>query len=98
VRATYSVGGAVDEDHRNLRAIEDETGRSIQTTDRLISDLNGEIVRQNAFLGRERANLASLSYGVNVGRMGTPAGPRATTTNRRSAMPPPGAPTQIVNR
>lgn len=96
VRATYSVGGAVDEDHRQLRAIEDETGRSIQTTDRLISDLNNEIVRQNAFLARERANLAGLSYGVNVGRIGTPAGPRVTTTNRRSA--PPGPPTQIVNR
>jgi hypothetical protein len=91
VRGTFLVGGAVDEDHRQLRAIEDETGRSIQTTDRLIADLNGEIVRQNAFLGRERANLAGLSYSVNVGRMGAPpgGGSRITTTPRR--------PTQISN-
>ncbi len=93
VRATYSVGGAVDEDHRALRALEDETARSIQTTDRLITDLNSEIVRQNAFLGRERANLAGLSYGVNVGRIGSPGSQRVTTTTRRSAAP--GAPTQL---
>jgi hypothetical protein len=94
VRGTYSVGGAVDDDHRQLRAIEDETGRSIQTTDRLIADLNSEIVRQNAFLGRERANLAGLSYGVNVGRMGSPpgGGSRITTPPRR------GTPTQISNQ
>lgn len=95
VRGTYAVGGAVDEDHRQLRAIEDETSQSIQTTDRLIADLNSEIVRQNAFLGRERANLAGLSYGVNVGRIGAPpGGARITTTPRRAARPP----TQISNR
>jgi outer membrane murein-binding lipoprotein Lpp len=101
VRATYSVGGAVDEDHRQLRAIEDETSRSIQTTDRLIADLNSEIVRQNAFLARERTNLASLSYGVNVGRMGSPpggGGSRVTTTPRRSATARAPQPTQISNR
>jgi hypothetical protein len=98
VRATYSVGGAVDEDHRQLRAIEDETSRSIQTTDRLITDLNSEIVRQNGFLARERTNLAGLSYGVNVGRIGSPAGgPRVTTTPRRSA-PATSTPTQIGAR
>jgi TolA-binding protein len=96
VRGTYAVGGAVDDDHRQLRAIEDETSRSIQTTDRLIADLNSEIVRQNAFLARERANLAGLSYGVNVGRIGTPpGGSRVTTTPRRSAAAPP---TQVSNR
>ncbi len=96
VRGTYAVGGAVDDDHRQLRSIEDETSRSIQTTDRLIADLNGEIVRQNAFLGRERANLAGLSYGVNVGRIGAVSGAqRATTTTRRAAAP--GTPTQLGN-
>lgn len=99
VRGTYAVGGAVDEDHRQLRAIEDETSRSIQTTDRLITDLNGEIVRQNAFLGRERANLAGLSYGVNVGRIGAgpiAGGQRVTSTVPRRAGAP-GAPTQLGN-
>jgi hypothetical protein len=72
IRATYAVGGAVEEDHRNLRAIEAETTRSIQDVDRLISDLNGEISRQNSYLIRERSNLAALSYGINLGRLGGP--------------------------
>ena len=72
-RATFLVGGAVDEDHVQLRSIEADTNSSIQTTDRLITDLNGEIARQNGFLSRERANLAGLSYGVNLGRLGSPS-------------------------
>lgn len=73
VRATYSVGGAVEDDHRALRGIESDTSRSIQAVDRLIGDLNAEISRQNGFLARERSNMAALSYGINVGRLGNPA-------------------------
>ena len=74
VRLTLMVGGATDADHRNLRAIDSETRRSMQQIDRLIADLNAEIARDNAFLGRERASLAALSYNVNIGRLGTPGG------------------------
>ena len=74
VRATFAVGGAVDEDHRNLRAIEGDTTRSMQQIDRLIADLNAEIGRENGFLARESTNLAALSYGVNLGRLGNPPG------------------------
>ncbi len=84
VRATYSVGGAVDEDHRNLRSIESETTRSMQQIDRLIGDLNAQISRENGFLARERTNLAALSYGVNLGRLGNPGTQRVTVTNRRT--------------
>lgn len=73
VRATYAVGGAVEDDHRQLRSIEADTGRSIQDVDRLIGDLNAEISRQNGFLARERGNLAALSYGINVGKLGNPS-------------------------
>ena len=83
VRATYSVGGAVDEDHRNLRSIESETTRSMQQIDRLIGDLNAQISRENGFLARERTNLAALSYGVNLGRLGNPGTQRVTVSNRR---------------
>lgn len=79
VRLTLRVGGATDEDHRSLRAIESETRRSMQQIDRLIADLNAEIARENTFLGRERANLATLSYNVNIGRLGAPAGGQGGT-------------------
>jgi len=95
VRATYNVGGATDDDHSQLRAIESESGRSIQEVDRLIGDLNAEIGRENGFLGRERANLAALSYGISVGRLGAPravpGGGGATGMPRRVVMAPGGA-------
>ena len=83
VRATFAVGGAVDEDHRNLRSIESETTRSMQQIDRLIGDLNAQIGRENGFLARERTNLAALSYGVNLGRLGNPGAQRVTVAPRR---------------
>jgi hypothetical protein len=96
VRATYAVGGAVEEDHRNLRSIESETTNSMQQIDRLIADLNAEIARQNGFLARERTNLAALSYGVNLGRLGTPGQQRVTVTPRRVAVQPTlGMPIQL---
>jgi hypothetical protein len=103
VRATYAVGGATDDDHSQLRGIESEAGRSIQEVDRLIGDLNAEIGRENGFLGRERSNLAALSYGINVGRLGTPrgfpggGGGGPGPMPRRVVMAPPasGSPTQL---
>jgi hypothetical protein len=96
VRATFSVGGAVDEDHRNLRSIEAATTRSIQDVDRLIS----EIARQNSYLARERGNLAALSYGINMGRLGGPGlqrGPVGGGMPRRVVSGPEasGAPVQL---
>ncbi|NQW54728.1 MAG: hypothetical protein HQ465_26170, partial [Rhodospirillales bacterium] len=83
-------GGAVDQDHRDLRAIEAETRRSMQQIDKLITDLNAEISRENAFLARERANLAALSFGVSLGRLGAPAsGQRSAVTPQPSRQPVP---------
>jgi len=87
VRATYSVGGAVEDDHRALRSIESDTSRSIQDVDRLIGDLNAEISRENGYLARERANLAALSYGINVGRLGNPALQRGLGAPTGGGMP-----------
>ena len=100
VRATYAVGGAVEEDHRNLRSIESDASRSIQDVDRLIGDLNSEISRENGFLARERSNLAALSYGINVGRLGNPGmyrGPSSGPMPRRVVLnsAPTDQPTQL---
>lgn len=99
VRATYAVGGAVEDDHRNLKEIEGETSRSIQDVDRLIGELNTEIARENGYLARERSNLAALSYGINLGKLGNPGFLRgAPTSSPRRVVMAPGTnsgPTQL---
>ena len=62
----------------------------MQQIDKLITDLNAEISRENAFLARERTNLAALSFGVNLGRLGAPAsGQRSAVTPQPSRQPVP---------
>src|SRR3546814_6007660 len=43
VRATYALSGAVDQDHRNLRVLEDEVNRTVVMIDRLLNELSDDI-------------------------------------------------------
>ena len=67
-RGTYSLSGAVDEDHRQLQSLEDEISRTQVSLERLLTELTGDIQRQTAYIGAERANLTALSYGVKAGQ------------------------------
>jgi hypothetical protein len=67
-RGTYSLSGAVDEDHRQLQTLEDEISRTQVSLERLLTELTGDIQRQTAYIGAERANLTALSYGVKAGQ------------------------------
>ncbi len=67
VRATYSLQGAVDEDHRQLAAIEDEVNRSMVLIDRLLGDIQGTIGRYTEYVNAERRNLTSLSLAIKNG-------------------------------
>jgi hypothetical protein len=67
IRAAYTASGAVDEDHRQLRILEDSTQQTAVSIDRLLNQLSDDINRQNRFLGIERSNLTQLSLAVNNG-------------------------------
>lgn len=69
VRATYGLGGAVDEDHRQLAVLEDEVNKSVVSIDRLLNELSEDIRRQSSYVGRERSNLTTLSVAVKNGEM-----------------------------
>ncbi|MEV9459961.1 hypothetical protein, partial [Klebsiella quasipneumoniae] len=56
-RATYVLPGAIDEDHRQLRVLEDETNRTVVNIDRLLTELSADVARQTDYIGSERANL-----------------------------------------
>jgi hypothetical protein len=66
-RAAFGISGAVDEDHAQLRVLEDEVNKTTILIDRLLSELTEDITRQTNYLGEERANLNTLAIGVNNG-------------------------------
>ena len=69
VRATYGLAGAIDEDHRQLAILEDETNRTAVLIDRLLNELSEDVSRQTAYVGNERRNLTTLSLAVKNGEL-----------------------------
>lgn len=68
-RATYALSGAVEEDHRQLAIVEDETSQTIVRIDRLLTELSGNIARQAAYVSNERRNLAMLANAIKNGSL-----------------------------
>ena len=69
VRATYGLSGAIDEDHRQLAILEDETRRTTVLIDRLLNELSEDVSRQTAYVGNERRNLTTLSLAIKNGEL-----------------------------
>ena len=67
ISATFNVSGAVDEDHRQLQLLEDETSQTIVMIDRMLKEVSDGIQRQTAYIAAERANLTSLSNAIKNG-------------------------------
>jgi hypothetical protein len=75
ISATFNVSGAVDEDHRQLNVLEDETNQTIVLIDRLLKEAADDVQRQTAYVANERANLTTLAgaikngvlYGADIG-------------------------------
>jgi len=68
-RATYGLAGAIDEDHRQLGILEDETNRSLVLIQRLLGELSEDIGRQTGYVGNERARLTTLANAIKKGVM-----------------------------
>ena len=67
ISATFNVSGAVDEDHRQLQLLEDETSQTIVMIDRLLKEVADGIQRQTAYVATERANLTTLASAIKSG-------------------------------
>ncbi len=77
IGVTFNVSGAVDEDHRQLRILEDETNQTIVLVDRLLKEVSDDVQRQTAYVASERANLTNLASAIKNGEiysgmLGTP--------------------------
>ncbi len=69
ITATFNVSGAVDEDHRQLSVLEDETNQTIVLIDRLLRTVSDDVQRQTAYAGNERANLTTLAGAIKNGEL-----------------------------
>lgn len=69
VRAAYGLSGAVEEDHRQLRILEDEATQTTVLIERLLSELSQDIARQQTYVANERGNLNTLALGIKNGQL-----------------------------
>jgi hypothetical protein len=69
ISATYNVSGAVDEDHRQLRLLEDQTAQTIVMIDRLLKEVSDNVQRSTAYAATERANLTVLASSIKSGEL-----------------------------
>ena len=89
IRATYSVSGALDEDHAQLRTMENETGQTAILLNSLISEVGNDFTRQLEYTNNARTYLASLDKAIKVGSYGINNPPlssnfEATTTGNKN--------------
>ena len=68
-RAAYGLTGAIDEDHRQLALLEDETNRAAVLIDRLLAEVNEDVARQTSYVAGERSNLTTLASGIMNGEL-----------------------------
>jgi hypothetical protein len=96
IRSAFRLSGGVDQDHRNLDVLEDDTSRTTVTIDRLLNDITDDISRQSTTLASERRTLGSLGLAINSGRMfGAPLSTRIATS---PALQPRPAPAEATRR
>jgi hypothetical protein len=76
IRAAYGLSGALEEDHRNLRLLEDEVNQNAIVVDRALQSLNGEINRQQQYVTTERTSLVQLAADINTGQSFAAGGSR----------------------
>lgn len=67
VRATYSLSGAVEEDHVQLAELEDNINNTLVVIERLLDNVNDDITRLSTYLSSERHNLRTLALAVTNG-------------------------------
>jgi len=96
IRNAFRLAGGVDQDHRNLALLEDDTNRTIVVVERLLGDITDDIGRQSSALASERRSLGALALAINSGRMfGAPLSQRIETS---PALRPPPAPAAATRR
>ena len=69
IRATYSLSGAVKQDHIRLRQVEDDVTQGIVGLNRMLSLVSDEINRRQSYLRTEKLNMQTLSLAIAKGEL-----------------------------
>ena len=94
IRAAYSLSGALEEDHRQLRMLEDEVNQNAIVIDRALLNLNAEIGRQQQVVTAERTGLVQLAADINAGQ----SYPAQVRTSARAMVPSGFAPVNFTDK
>lgn len=78
IRAAYSVSGAVDEDHRQLRILENETNQTSILIGSLLQEINSDASRQQQYIETARGYIVDLSNAIKAGSYGVNNVPLST--------------------
>ncbi|MBR1605726.1 MAG: hypothetical protein IJ660_06450 [Alphaproteobacteria bacterium] len=87
IRATYSVSGAVDEDHTQLRTLENETSQTAILINSLLSEVGSDYNRQLEYTNTARQDLSKLDRIIKIGSYGVNNTPLPTAPVTRSYLP-----------
>lgn len=80
IRAAYSVSGAVDEDHRQLRILENETNQTSILIGSLLNEINSDAARQQQYIETAKNYLVDLSGAIKAGSYGVSNVPLSSPT------------------
>lgn len=69
VRSTYSLSGAVEDDHKKLQRLEDAVNQNIVAINRLLTSTSDEINRRTSYMRSERLNMQTLSLAIANGEL-----------------------------
>lgn len=66
---TFLIPGAMEIDHENLKALEDQANQTVVSLNRLSSDVSAQIARQQQYFSTESQNINMLSTDIQSGSM-----------------------------
>ncbi len=70
IRATFSISGAVDEDHRQLRILQNETNQTAILINSLLNEVNSDVSRQIQYNETASSNIVQLDSAIKRGSYG----------------------------
>ncbi|MDR1693649.1 MAG: hypothetical protein LBR70_00440 [Lactobacillaceae bacterium] len=78
IKASYSVSGAVDEDHAQLKVLQDEAEKTNVILNNMLNEINNDYARQQQYIDTANKTILSLEEPVRVGRFGAYTRPSAS--------------------